>query len=123
MLEKIIGGQLLSIDKEKIVIKKDNQVYVLDIIIKDDGDCCGYSKVKTLLIDKKEISKNPIITRVQVTENDYGWCDIATLTLFGLNKELAKIESESGSDSGWCYGACVTIECKALRIKKKLSAW
>ena len=39
-------------------------------------------------VGKEELNHNPIITNVE------------------------SVNSYSSSDSGWCYGACVTVECK-----------
>lgn len=69
----LIGYQLVSIDDTKIVVRKDNTEYVLNIE-EDYGDCCGYNEITTkLLISDTELNRNPIITNVKMTkeEDDY----------------------------------------------------
>jgi hypothetical protein len=122
-IRDLIGYQLISINPEEIVIRKDDKEYTLHII-DDGGDCCGYNDITTeLLIDNAEVKRNPIITNVEIDEceDDYG--SKAKLTFFGEYKPIAVVDSYSSSGSGWCYGACVTIECKMLGINDTLSAW
>lgn len=62
-IKDLIGFQLVSINDEKIIVKKNKKEYVLHI--KDyEGDCCGYNEIETrLLIDEKDLSRN-------MTENE-----------------------------------------------------
>lgn len=120
----LIGYQLVSIDNEHIVIRKDNSTYVLDIL-EDEGDCCGYNLIETeLLVDETELYRNPVITNVEMTEKEDDYDGMGCkLTFFGEYKPLAIVDTYSSSGSGWCYGACVSINCKGLDINEVLSAW
>lgn len=120
----LIGYQLVSIDDEKIVVRKNGTEYILHIR-EDYGDCCGYNEITTkLLISETELHRNPIITNVEVTE-DLGEYDGASgkIAFFGEYKPMAEVETYSSSGSGWQYGACVWIECEALEISETVSSW
>jgi hypothetical protein len=119
----LIGYQLVFINAEEIIVKKDDKEYTL-FIQNDSGDCCGYNDITTeLLIDNAEVKRNPIITNVEIDEYEDGCGSKAKLTFFGEYKPIAVVDSYSSSGSGWCYGACVTIECKMLGIDDTLTAW
>lgn len=130
MLEEIMYSQLISIDSNKIIVKKDNKLYILSIEC-DEGDCCGYNSVEAnLLIDDNNCNNNPIITNIEVDSNysddgdDYNdYCDSVKITFFGIDKQLATLESTSGSGSGWHYGANVSIICKDLNICETITCW
>ena len=119
----LIGYQLVSIDDEKIVVRKNETEYILRIR-EDYGDCCGYNEISTkLLISETELSRNPVITNVEVTDVD---CDDGAggkIAFFGEYKPMAEVDAYSSSGSGWCYGACVWIECDALEINETISSW
>lgn len=120
----LIGYQLVSIDDSRIVVRKDNTEYILNIE-EDYGDCCGYNEIATkLLISDTELNRNPIITNVEMTEGegDYGGMS-GKLTFFGEYKPMAVVDTYSSSGSGWCYGACVSIHCDVLGINDELSSW
>lgn len=125
---ELIGSQLISIDDNKIVVQKDNQLYTITIC-KDYGDCCGYNVVKTtLLVDLEDTKNNPIITNIECggdvsIEGDVIYGDCTKITFFGLDKDLATLEAASYSGSGWEYGACVTLICKELKINETISQW
>ena len=127
-LKDLVGYQLVQIDNKKIIIKKDDKTYTLNIE-EDEGDCCGYNEIQThLLIDNEEIEKNPIITNVEYenTEKEQDrWFngESVRITFYGNNKQLANIESLSSSGSGWNYGACVNIKCKDLNINEEITGW
>lgn len=124
-IKDLIGYQLVQIDDEKIIVKKDNKIYVLKIE-KDYGDCCGYNEIEThLLINENEIEKNPIITNIEFQNimTDPCDCDLVKITFYGNNKKLANIKSLSASGSGWQYGACVSIVCKELDIDEIITEW
>ena len=124
MINELIGAQLISFGKDKFKVKTAKgkiRIFVLD---EDEGGCCGYNEVvSTLLIDKKELRNNPIITDIKESDNEEDDGNRHILTLVGISKPLAEINSYSSSGSGWCYGACVTLECKETRLSKILSSW
>lgn len=123
-LKDLIGYKLEKINNNEIVISNDNKLHILKFE-EDEGGCCGYNELETtLLIDGKN---KPIITNVKyedVSEEDkWGESEIIKITFFGENKEIANIKSKSSSGSGWCYGACVTVNCKELHIHETISSW
>lgn len=120
----LIGYQLVFIDDENIVVRKDNTEYVLNIK-EDSGDCCGYNEITTkLLISETELNRNPIITNVEIDEVEDEWEGMnVKLTFFGEYKPIAIVDTFSSSGSGWCYGACVSINCEVLGINEILSSW
>ena len=120
----LIGFQLVSIDNDKIVVRKGNHEHTL-YINEDYGDCCGYNEITTkLLISETELHRNPVITNVEITKES-GEYDGASgkIAFFGEYKPMAEVESYSSSGSGWQYGACVWIECEALEINEEISSW
>lgn len=119
-LKKLIGYKLIKLDEKQLVVSNDNKTYILDIQ-KDEGDCCGYNDVETSFYKKVR----PIITNIEVkTPEEDDWDGEKTIiTFYGINKAIAEIRSCSSSDSGWCYGACVSISCKNLKIKEIISEW
>lgn len=123
-LKDLIGCRLVFIDGEHIVIRKDNAQYILNIE-EDCGDCCGYNEITTnLLISDTELNRNPIITNVEITEEESEYDGMyGKLTFFGEYKPMAIVNAYSASGSGWQYGACVSIRCDALKINEMLSSW
>lgn len=102
-----IGAQVLEAAKYGVRVKKDGLEY--DFYFEEDcGDCCGYNTFNAYVLYEKYSDRNPIITNVEVGGGS-GECDSLEITFFGESKALAKIESESGSGSGWCYGATVSL--------------
>lgn len=119
----LIGYQLVSINSEKIIVQKNNRRYVLSIT-EDEGYCCGYNDFDTtLLISETELANNPIITNVEIDQDEIDDGSKAKLTFFGEYKPIAVVDSYSSSGSGSCYGACVTIKCEMLGIADTLSSW
>lgn len=124
LTEKLIGAQLISIDDSAIVIRKNNKVYTLIIDDSDEGDCCGYNEIKTnLYISREEINRNPIITNVIITGDEGGCSEQCLITFFGESKPMAELYSESGSGSGWGYGACVEIKCLQTTESWIITSW
>ena len=131
--DALIGMQLVGWDScEQILTVKDNE-RIINLLFNDsdEGDCCGYNDFfAELLVSDHDLSINPIITNVEVKNDpedsaDYPWddCDHVKITFFGGAKKIFQIESTSGSGSGWCYGACVTVKCKTLDIDECVTAW
>lgn len=119
----LIGYQLVSIDNEKIVVRKENTEHILHIK-EDYGDCCGYNDIATkLLISETELYRNPIITNVTTETDDENYGASGKIVFFGEYKPMAEVDTYSSSGSGWCYGACVWIECDALDISETISSW
>ena len=123
MLEKLIGAQILNVGGNFIEVKKNGEVFELEIT-SDDGDCCGFADFTTTLLYSPNDSRNPIITNVErkSDEDDYDG-DSSIITFYGESKPLATIESNASSGSGWGYGAIVLISCKALDIEETLASW
>lgn len=117
-IKDLIGYKLLRANEKEIIIGKDNSYYTL-YIEDDEGDCCGYNEI-TASFDTKE---NPVITDITFEKNEEGDGEQAKITFFGLNKQIGTIETYSSSGSGWNYGACVTICCKALNLEEIISQW
>ena len=122
MLEKLIGSQILKIAEDYIEVQKDGKIYKLEIN-EDQGDCCGWADFKTNLLYTENDIRNPIITNVETEDTSDGDSSSSIITFFGEYKPLVSIESNSGSGSGWCYGACVSLECKALDITEILVSY
>lgn len=129
----LIGMQLVGWDQENqiLTVKNDEQYLNLVFDDSDEGDCCGFNNFfAELLVSEQDLSMNPIITHVEVdrgenTPLDSSWHDLdrVKITFFGAAKSLFTIDSESGSGSGWEYGACVTVKCDAIGLKEFVTAW
>lgn len=122
MLKELLGSQILSIDETSITVELLGRKYILELD-SDNGGCCGYADFTTTMLYSENDINNPIITDIKFLNNDDHSCDTSIITFYGSNKELANIESEAGSDSGWSYGACVSIRCKDLNIDERLADW
>lgn len=122
MIKKLIGAQIVNVGDDYIEVKKDGQIYKLEII-GDYGSCCGFAYFDTYLLYSPEDERNPIITDIVLEDTTYDGGESSVITFYGESKPLAKIESEVGSGSGWNYGACVTIRCKPLGIYETLASW
>lgn len=119
----LIGYQLVSIDDNKIVVRKDNTEYIINIE-EDHGDCCGYNDIETkLLISDTELNRNPVITNVEITNEEGEWGASGRIAFFGEYKPMAVVDTYSSSGSGWAYGACVWVYCDALEINEEVSSW
>lgn len=119
-LECLIGAKLISLEEKQFTVLKENKEYVFSFN-EDHGGCSGYNRIKTqLLIDTKE---KPVITNIEVNKTQYITGAKCTLTLFGLNKTIAEVNTVSSSGSGWEYGAYVQIVCDPLCVCETLSKW
>lgn len=122
-LNDLVGFQLVNINRTEIIVEKDDVTYKL-AIKGDSGDCCGYNDIDTtLLISEDELSRNPVITNIELEDSDGYSESKCKVTFYGEYKPMAVIDSLSSSGSGWCYGACVTSECKALDLDCTITAW
>lgn len=126
----LIGMQLIGWnDQEKILTVKDVNGKQYDLVFddSDEGDCCGYNDFfAELLVSDHDASLNPIITRIEVEKPEKEGsevCENVKITFFGGAKKIFYINSESGSGSGWCYGACVTVKCEAIGLKEYVTSW
>lgn len=129
MIEQIVGWRLIKIDNVGFEVEKDGNVkhFVFD---EDYGDCCGYNEITTnLLVSEEDLSKNPVITEVEkvnavkIATRMYDECDRIKITFMGEYKPIAEIVSESGSGSGWCYGAHAWIVCKETNETEEMTSW
>lgn len=123
MLEKLIGAQLIEINERGFVVRKDGELIRFSFI-EDYGDCCGFNQIKThLFISKDELRRNPIITNIQEDSVHSNDSSDLTITFFGEQKRIAKIDSMSSSGSGWGYGAFVSLRCLKTKEEEILTQW
>lgn len=124
MLDKLIGAQIKRIKWDLIEIELNGKTYTLNSE-EDNGDCCGFAKVNTIVHYEEGSKRNPIITNIEYedTEDEYFEKYSMRITFYGESAPLVSIESEAGSGSGWQYGACVTLVCKALDIEEVMARW
>lgn len=123
-LKDLVGFQLVSIDDNEIIVRKNGVINKLTFH-RDEGDCCGFTELETkLLITPDEAHRNPVITDVYINEHD-GEYDgqVVRITFFGEYLPLANVYSYASSGSGWCYGAAVSIDCNALNLHEELASW
>lgn len=120
-LKDLIGFTFVEMKNDIIIVEKNGKFYELDICT-DDGDCCGYADfTTTFFIEGKE---KPGIIDVKLEDDDPdSEEDRVKVTFFGLHKKIAEINAWASSGSGWCYGACVTITCKALDLEEVIAEW
>lgn len=125
MLEGLIGAQLVELNGRGFVVRKDGDL-VRFSFVEEEGDCCGFSLIETeLFISKDELRRNPVITNIQEERLEDEWCssDNLVITFFGEQKQIAKIDSVSGSGSGWGYGASVSLRCLKTEEEEILTYW
>lgn len=125
ILKDLVGFQLVSINDDEMIVKKDGLSHRLTFH-RDEGDCCGFTELETkLLISEDEAHRNPVITDIYINEHDGEWGDGNTVrvTFFGEYLPLANVYSYASSGSGWCYGAAVSVECNALNLHEELASW
>lgn len=128
-VKDLVGFQLVELDDEKMLVRKDGKTYMIKFDT-DDGDCCGYAEVEAKLFVENGSPQNPVITNVKYVEEDLSdgdWSDGGgnniVITLFGELGITGQIESVCGSGSGWQYGATVTLECDELDIREVICSW
>lgn len=122
MFEGMIGSRLINITDECMIFEKDGADFVA-YFDTCDGDCCGYADIKNTLLFDNSSEINPIITKIEKDDTGSSYHDACKITLFGMDKAIATIEAEAGSGSGYCYGACVTVECKGLDLHEDICSW
>lgn len=124
MLSQLIGRQLVGVNNEGFTVSGYNGYLKHYKFIDDPGDCCGYNEIEGKLLIDTDPKRMPVITRVEqvVEEGEYD-CQLCHITFFGEDKKLAEINTESGSGSGWQYGACVTVKCVETGEEEVLSEW
>ena len=128
MLEELIGARLTKIDESGFEVLLTNGEKRNFVFEEDYGDCCGYNDIKTnLTISDDELAKNPIITEVvranPMKPKFYDDCDVIEITLMGEDKPIAEILCESGSGSGWQYGAFCWVRCIETSETETLTSW
>lgn len=125
--ECLVGMQLVKWYEgcNTLVLRDANQQkYMLWFDDTHSGDCCGYNEVSAeLYISDEDLSANPIITRVEKVKDGTSCMNEVELIFFGESKKLMSVSSTSGSESGYSYGACVTVHCKDLKIEEVVTKW
>lgn len=124
MLSQLIGCQLIDVNNEGFTVRGYHGYLKHYKFIDDPGDCCGYNEIEGKLLVETDQKRMPVITRVeQVVGNAEYDGQVCHITFFGEDKKLAEINTESGSGSGWQYGACVTVKCVETEEEEVLSEW
>ena len=114
LLKDIIGAQLSSVTTHSFTVRTPAGKILEFQFEEDEGECCGYNNLSTTLyFDSDDITNNPVITNFsyETSQSASQPGQSATITLFGLNRTIAKFESFSCSGSGYWYGATVTLKC------------
>lgn len=125
MFDNLIGSRLVAMNENGFTVQTpvgDMRHYEF---VEIEGDCCGYSELTAaLLFDPDDPTNNPAITNVEDSGGeDDGWGETRTITLFGISGPLARINSESSSGSGWCYGAAMHVKCRETGEEDVLTSW
>lgn len=126
MFNQLIGSQLVEFSEKGFVVKCTNGNLKRFVFELDCGDCCGFNDlVNTLLISECELSRNPVITKIEQIDVSHLGHDgnHIVITFFGEAKKLAEIDSHSSSGSGWRYGACVTLRCLETDKVETITSW
>lgn len=125
--DKLIGMQLVSWEDatKTLIVQKGEERFKLVFDDSDEGDCCGYNEFFVeLTASDDELKRNPVITNVSAERSGEDEdCDSLEITFLGESKKIMTISSVSGSGSGWCYGAIVTVKCEALAIDETVTGW
>lgn len=126
LLKDIIGAQLSSVTTHSFTVRTPAGKVFEFQFEEDEGDCCGYNNLSTTLyFDSDDIANNPVITNFSYenSQEELQPGQSATITLFGLNRTIAKFDSFSSSDSGYWYGATVTLKCHRTDKYSVVSMW
>lgn len=119
----LIGAQLLDLNNETFTVQKNGKTYTF-IFVNDEGEGCGYTQIENnLYITEKELERNPIITKIEMFEDETEFDNHLEITFYGEEKDLARIYTKAGSGSGCGYGACVRLKCKKANYEQLLVSW
>jgi hypothetical protein len=126
LIDNLIGMQLVEWDDDTkiLTVRNGEDFHRIEIDDSDCGGCCGYNEFfAELHVDCEKMGENPVITHAEACE-DGDDCDKMVITFFGGAEKLISLHSESGSGSGWCYGACVKVRCKSLDMDgETITSW
>jgi hypothetical protein len=123
MLNFLVGAKLVAADNTGFeVVASNNKRYRFNFE-EYEGDCCGYNTINSCLLIGDEIEQNPIITKVEHMTTDDEYSQRCKITFFGMSKPIYTAAIESGSGSGWCYGATVKLTCKEDGFDEILTSW
>lgn len=124
MFDNLVGSRLVAMDNNGFTIQTpagDTRHYEF---VEIEGDCCGFSELTArLLFNPNDPTNNPAITTIEDDDEDDGFSDTRTITFFGISGPLALINSESGSGSGWCYGAAMHVKCRETGEEEAITEW
>ena len=120
-LRKLIGMKLIDLNRTGFTVEDTNGERLRFVFDEDEGDCCGFNKIKTTLSMSKR--NPPVITRVQYQDVTAGDEDAIRITFFGLDKEVAEIFAMSSSGSGWAYGATVAVKCREINFTEVITQY
>ena len=108
----LVGATVCEINKDSIVVMKDGRIITIGYYA--EGSWSDWWEVETkLLISKADLSKNPIITKVEQDGNKM------IFVLFGLCRPIAEINATFHNDSDWDYGCT----CRIFADGKELVCW
>lgn len=124
-LNSLIGAQLIFFNNIGFVVRMPTGEIRSFAYVEYGGDCCGYNELETsLFFDEGDLAiHNPVIVNVTCEERGMSTGHQVTVTFYGANRKIAMIDSYSGSGSGWCYGANVTLQCIETGEETILSEW
>ena len=122
-LKDLVGFQLVDLTEEKILVRAPSGKIFTLFIEDDEGDCCGFNDITTTLEVKKNSKINPIITKIDICNEEEDEGERCYVTFYGDSKILGSIDTHSSSGSGWNYGANVTVRCSQLSLIEILSSW
>ena len=123
MLEFLVGARLVTADDTGFEVVASNDKRYRFNFESDEGDCCGYNEITSRLLIEDEGEQNPCITKIRHTTTDNRYSQSCEITFFGISKPIYTAAIESGSGSGWCYGATVKLTCKECNFDEILTSW
>lgn len=120
-LRKLVGMKLIDLNTNGFTVEDTDGERFHFVFEEDGGGCCGFNEIKTTFsISKKN---PPVITKVQYQDIFEVDGDAVIITFFGLNREIAKISAMSSSDSGWAYGATVSVKCREINFNEVITQY
>ena len=123
MLEFLVGARLVTADDTGFEVIASNDKRYRFNFEEYEGDCCGYNTISSNLLIEDESEQNPRITKISHTTTDDRYSQSCEITFFGISKPIYTAAIESGSGSGWCYGATVKLTCKECDFDEILTSW